>query len=140
MYEKYLQIIYLSRVCMCFRYSNKIRIIIIMKKSPAQNVLAKKVQPKCGKKDQRDFIEKISSPKNTKENEDHYVYIERQGPFVQSIISLTPSLVVKMLTDLVSTIQNSQLFLLKNVSSFCKCKNISIYAIFNDQSFRLTIC
>ena len=49
---------------------------------------------------------------------------------------------VKMLTDLVSTIRNSQVFLLKNVSSFCKCKshsifffskNFSIYAIFNDQ-------
>ena len=49
-----------------------------------------------------------------------------------------------MLTDLVSTISNSQIFLLKkNVSSFCKCKsyshffskNISVYAIFNDQSF-----
>ena len=50
---------------------------------------------------------------------------------------------VKMLTVLVSTISNSQIFLLKNVSSFCKCKsyshffskNISKYAIFNDQSF-----
>ena len=47
-----------------------------------------------------------------------------------------------MLTVLVSTISNSQLFLLKkNVSSFCKyyshffSKNISVYAIFNDQSF-----
>ena len=53
---------------------------------------------------------------------------------------------VKMLTVLVSTIPNSQVFLLKNVSSFCKCKcyshffskNISIYAIFNDQSFNDT--
>ena len=51
---------------------------------------------------------------------------------------------VIMLTVLVSTISNSQVFLLKkNVSSFCKCKsyspfyskNISVYAIFNDQSF-----
>ena len=50
---------------------------------------------------------------------------------------------VKMLTVLVSTISNSQLFLLKIVSSFCKCKsyslffnkNISVYAILNDQSF-----
>ena len=50
---------------------------------------------------------------------------------------------VKILTVLVSTIFNSQIFLLKNVSSFCKCKsyshffskNISVYAIFNDQSF-----
>ena len=53
-----------------------------------------------------------------------------------------------MLTVLVSTILNSQVFLLKkNVSSFCKCKsyshffskNISIYAIFNDQSFNDTL-
>ena len=66
-----------------------------------------------------------------------------QGPVVQRVISLTNSLVVKMLTALVSTIANSQLFLLKNVSSFCKCKNYkdffskntSIYAIFNDESF-----
>ena len=50
---------------------------------------------------------------------------------------------VKMLTVLVSRIPNSQVFLLKNVSSFCKCKsyshffskNFSVYAVFNDQSF-----
>ena len=35
------------------------------------------------------------------------------GPVVQSIVSLTSSLVVKMLTILVSTISNSQIFLLK---------------------------
>ena len=66
-----------------------------------------------------------------------------QGPVVQNIVSLTSSLVVKMLTVLVGTISNSQVFLLKNVSSFCKCKsyahffskNISVYAIFYDQSF-----
>ena len=54
---------------------------------------------------------------------------------------------VKMLTVLVSTIPKSQVFLLKNVSTFCKCKsyshffskNISIYAIFNDQSFNDTL-
>ena len=39
------------------------------------------------------------------------------GPVVQSIVSLTSSLVVKMLTVLVSTISSSQVFLLKkNVS------------------------
>ena len=52
-----------------------------------------------------------------------------------------------MLSALVSTVSNSQLFLLKkNVSSICKCKsyshffskNISVYAIFNDQSFKDT--
>ena len=55
---------------------------------------------------------------------------------------------VKMLTVLVSTISNSQVFLLKkNVSSFRKCKsyshfcskNINIYAIFNDQRFYDTL-
>ena len=39
------------------------------------------------------------------------------GPVVQSIVSLTSSLVVKMLTVLVSTISNAQVFVLKNVSS-----------------------
>ena len=36
-----------------------------------------------------------------------------QGPVVQSIVSLTSLLVVKMLIVLVSTIANSQVFLLK---------------------------
>ena len=40
---------------------------------------------------------------------------------------------VKMLTVLVSTISNSQVFLLK------KKKKNSIYAIFNDQSFNDTL-
>ena len=40
------------------------------------------------------------------------------GPVAQSIVSLTSSLVVKMLTVLVSTISYLQVFLLKNVSSF----------------------
>ena len=35
------------------------------------------------------------------------------GPVVQSIVSLTSSLVVKMLTFLVSTISDSQISLLK---------------------------
>ena len=73
------------------------------------------------------------------------------GPVVQSIIyinSLSSSLVVKMLTVLVSTTSNSQEFLLKkNVSTLCTCKNyshcfsknISIYTIFNDQSFNDTL-
>ena len=51
---------------------------------------------------------------------------------------------VKMLTVLVSIISNSQVFFSeKNVSSFCICKsysyffskNISIYVIFDEQSF-----
>ena len=52
-----------------------------------------------------------------------------------------------MLTVLVSTISNSQVFCWKNVSSFCECKryshfftkNISVYAVFNDQSFNDTL-
>ena len=55
---------------------------------------------------------------------------------------------VKLLTVLVSTISNSQVFFAKkNVSSFCNCKsyshffskNLSVYAIFNDQSFNNTL-
>ena len=48
---------------------------------------------------------------------------------------------VKMLTVLESTTSNSQLSLLKNMSSFCKSyshffsKNVSVYVIFEDQSF-----
>ena len=64
------------------------------------------------------------------------------GPVVQSIFRLMSSLVVKMLTVLMSIISNSQAFLLKNVSSFCKCKsyshffskNSSLFAIFNVRS------
>ena len=41
------------------------------------------------------------------------VKVKVQGPDVQSIIRLTSSLVVKILTVLVSTISNSQVFLLK---------------------------
>ena len=50
---------------------------------------------------------------------------------------------VKLFTVLLSTISNSQVFLLKNVK--CKSyshffsKNISAFAIFNDQSFNDTL-
>ena len=81
------------------------------------------------------------------EGPDKLAHLRSLGPVVQSIVSLTSSLVVKMLTVLVSTISNSQYFCCKNVSSFCKCKsyshffskNISIYALFNDQSFNDTL-
>ena len=54
---------------------------------------------------------------------------------------------IKMLIVLVSTISNSQVIFWKNVSSFCKCKsyshffskNISVYAIFKDQSLNNTL-
>ena len=48
----------------------------------------------------------------------------------QSGLSCSKLVRIKMLNVLVSTISNSQVFLLKNVSSFC---------IFNDQSFNNTL-
>ena len=63
-----------------------------------------------------------------------------QGPVVQSVVSLTSLFVVKMLTVLVSTISNSQVFLLKKCEySHFFSKNISVYAIFNDQRFNDTL-
>ena len=48
-----------------------------------------------------------------------------------------------MLTVLVGTISNSQVFLLKKMSSFCYAhffsNNISVYAIFDGQSFNDTL-
>ena len=49
---------------------------------------------------------------------------------------------VKILTVLVSTIPNSQIFLLKKcveLLQFFFSKNISVYAIFNDTSFNGTL-
>ena len=63
---------------------------------------------------------------------------KQQGPVVQSIISLASLLVVKKFTVLVTTISNSQIFLLekKNLSSFFSAKMLAYnYAIVNDQSF-----
>ena len=54
--------------------------------------------------------------------------IDDLGPVVQSIVSLTSLLVVKILTVLETTVSNSQVFLLKNVSSFCKCKGYSYFS------------
>ena len=65
-----------------------------------------------------------------------------QDLVIQSIVSLTSSLVVKMLTVLVSIIFNSQLFLLKKCKSsshFFFSKNNSLYAIFNGHSFNDTL-
>ena len=68
-----------------------------------------------------------------------------QVPAVQSIVSLTGSLVVKMLTVLVSTISNAQVFLLKKIEKQMQKLHIffsndnSVYAIFNDQSFNDTL-
>ena len=63
--------------------------------------------------------------------------VDFQGPVVQSIVNLTSSLVVKISTVLVRTISNSQIVLLKNAHFFSR--NISVYAIFNDQSFNNTL-
>ena len=64
------------------------------------------------------------------------------GPVVQSIVSLTSSLVVKMLTVLVSTLYKSQVFCWKMWVAFANAKathifsaKILAYAIFNYQSF-----
>ena len=68
-----------------------------------------------------------------------------QGPVVQSIVSLMSLLVIKMLTVLVSTISNLQVFCWKMWVAFAKAthiffsKNISVYAIFNDQNFNDTL-
>ena len=75
-----------------------------------------------------------------------FIVLKYRGPVVQCIVRLMSSLVVKMLTFLVSTVSNSQIFLLKNMLvAFCKSyshffsKHISVYAIFNDQSFNYTL-
>ena len=54
---------------------------------------------------------------------------KQQGPVVQSIVSLTRLLMVKMLSVLVSTISNSQLFLLK------KCEFAKATHIFFQQKY-----
>ena len=56
-------------------------------------------------------VETIST--KTQVSHRHSVTAGHQGPVVQSIFSLRSLLVVKMLTVLVSTISNSQVFLLK---------------------------
>ena len=63
--------------------------------------------------------------------------IHSLGPVVQSTVSFTSSLVVKMLTVLVSTISNSLVFLLKKYEELLHffSKNISLYVIFTDQIF-----
>ena len=72
-------------------------------------------------------------------------FSKKHGPVIQSVVSLTSSLVVKMLTVLVSTISDSQVFfaekkmqMQKLLTFFCS-KNSSIYAIFNDQRFNDTL-
>ena len=66
---------------------------------------------------------------------------------VQNVVSLTSSLVVKMLTFLVNKISNSVIFAEKKWVAFANTKAthiisakiISVYAIFNDQSFSDTL-
>ena len=75
-------------------------------------------------------------------------YLSKLGPVVQSIVSLTSSLVVKNVNcSSKYNIEFMGIFAEKNVSSLCKCKsyshffskNISVYAIFNYQSFNDTL-
>ena len=61
------------------------------------------------------------------------------GPFVQSIVSLTSLLVVKMLTVLVRRISNLQIFCKCKSCSHFFSKNNTVYAVFNDQSFNNTL-
>ena len=71
-----------------------------------------------------------------KKNISKCVNIFTQGPVVQSIVSLTSLLVIKILTALPSTKSNSQVFLLNRCEQLTFfSKNISVYTIFNDQSF-----
>ena len=70
--------------------------------------------------------------------------VYRTGPVVQSVVSLTSSLVVEMLTFLVSTITNLQVVLLEKKCEMKKRltffgKNNNVYAICNDQSFNDTL-
>ena len=60
-------------------------------------------------------------------------FFKDQGSVVQSIVSFTSSLVVKMLTVLVSTILNSQVSLMKTNIFFSK--TTSVFSILNGKSF-----
>ena len=57
--------------------------------------------------------EKVPITTEFREDIHKIVYNGHPGPVVQSIVSLTTSLVVKMLTVLVSTLSNSQIILRK---------------------------
>ena len=51
------------------------------------------------------------------------------GPVVQSVVSLTSSLVILMLTGLVSTVSNAQVFLLKKMwVAFANAKATHIFS------------
>ena len=51
------------------------------------------------------------------------------GPVVQSVVSLTSSLVILMLTSLVSTVSNAQVFLLKKMwVAFANAKATHIFS------------
>ena len=50
---------------------------------------------------------------NASSDQDLLCLLKLQGPVVQSIVSITGSLVDKVLTVLISTISNSQVLLLK---------------------------
>ena len=70
-----------------------------------------------------------------------YIIDEIKGPVVQSMVSLTSSLVVKILTVLVSTISKSQVFLLKvafaNATHIFSAKILAYMPYFMIKSFRI---
>ena len=123
---------YTSTLCRCMQ-SLKTLVLIVAEKSVANNFTGKKnVQIKgmismilsFDSMSHFKILGRIVGRKNSLHTDTHSyrkdknytppIYFVCQGPVVQSIISLTSSLVVKMLTLLVSTISNSQVFLLKN--------------------------
>ena len=63
-----------------------------------------------------------------KSSEGVCVQESNQGPVVQSVVSLTSSLVVKMLILLVSTISNSQVLLLKKEKKLLQIFSTKILA------------
>ena len=67
----------------------------------------------------------VRSRENFSQRSGRTTLLRNQGPMVQSIISLTSSLVVKMLTYSKNNISFTGIFAEKNVTSFCKFKSCS---------------
>ena len=121
---------YTSTLCRCM-LSLKTLVLIVAEKSVANNFTGKKnVQIKgmismilsFDSMSHFKILGRIVDKKNSLHTDTHSYRKQKlytpyillcQGPVVQSIVSLTSSLVVKMLTHLVSTISNSQVFFLK---------------------------
>ena len=65
----------------------------------------------------------------------HFGSFSKLGPVVQSVVSLTSSLMVIMLTVLADSIYNILVFFAKNVSSFCTAKATHIFSAKNFSIF-----